>query len=49
MNEDDIAKNAKLDSIKKYTTPSGFVYPAPKDPSEIVSTQDKLVNRDRRS
>jgi hypothetical protein len=46
VNEDDIIKNAKLDSIKKYTTPSGFVYPAPKDPSEY-SKHPRQVSKQR--
>ena len=46
VNEDDIVKNAKLDSIKKYTTPSGFVYPAPKDPSEY-SKHPRQVSKQR--
>ncbi len=46
VNEDDIVKNAKLDSIKKYTTSSGFVYPAPKDPSEY-SKHPRQVSEQR--
>ena len=34
VNEDDIDKDAKELSKSKYTTKSGFVYPAPKDPEE---------------
>jgi|EP00945_MAST-04E_sp_MAST-4E-sp1_P000018 hypothetical protein len=46
VNEDDIEKDAQLASLAKYTTPSGFVYPAPKDPAEY-SKHPRQVSKQR--
>ena len=46
VNEDDIEKMHKA-SVAKYTTPSGFVYPAPKIPQNIQSTRDRSRNKAR--
>ena len=46
VNEDDIEKDAQLASLAKFTTPGGFVYPAPKDPAEY-SKHPKQVSKQR--